>query len=199
MFLALSMTTAKAQFARLDRYPQIPEEFHAVFVDQCKDYASGVATTPYGQYFGQITRERNAYGFGSFYTDRDGVVTGQFRLASFMFGIKMGVLSAKVGTSGHYICYDLRTGDPEYIFKDSLKYTLPADYSKHYRFEALNYQNGDKYVGETVDGERSGYGIYYYENGDYYYGHYEANERKGYGALFKTNNTIVIQKWGGEQ
>ena len=195
VFAIIAPLSLKAQFARLDRYPQIPAHYDATFVDYVKDFASGVAKTSYGQYFGQITRDKNIYGFGAYYTDQDGVIYGQYRLGDYLFGIKMGVRTAKVGTNDHYICYDLTTGDPQYIIKDSAKYTLPADYSKTYRFESLNYQNGDKYVGETVNGKREGYGIYFYSNGNYYYGRYKNNERSGFGALFFTNNTITIQYW----
>ena len=200
IFLTLFMSVAlpvtlHAQFARLDKYPQIPSQYDAAFVDYVKGFASGIAKTSYGQYFGQITRDKNIYGFGAYYTDQDGVVYGQYRLGNFLFGIKMGVSTAKVGSNEHYICYDLTTGDPLYIMKDGGKYSLPADYGKTYRFESLNYQNGDRYVGETVDGKRDGVGIYYYANGNYYYGRYKNNERLGFGAMFFTNNSITIQYW----
>lgn len=195
--MALPMTL-HAQFAKLDKYPQIPAQYDAAFVDYVKGFASGIAKTSYGQYFGQITRDKNIYGFGAYYTDQDGVVYGQYRLGDFLFGIKMGARTAKVGSNDHYICYDLTTGDPQYIMKDGGKYSLPADYGKTYRFESLNYQNGDRYVGETVNGKRDGIGIYYYSNGNYYYGRYKNNERLGFGAMFFTNNTITIQYWKGK-
>lgn len=195
MAMASSMS---AQFARLDKYPEIPSQYDAAFVDYVKDFASGVAKSSYGQYFGQITKDRNVYGFGAYYTDQDGVVYGQYRLGNFLFGIKMGVQTARVGSNDHYICYDLTTGDPQFIMKDGDKYKLPADYGKTYRFESLTYSNGDKYVGETVNGKRDGVGIYYYENGNYYYGRYRNNSRQGFGAMFHTNNTITIQYWKGE-
>ena len=190
--------TLRAQFTRLEKYPQIPSQYDATFVDYVKNFASGVAKSSFGQYFGQITRERNIYGFGAYYTDNDGVIYGQYRLGNFLFGIKMGTQVAKVGTNEHYICYDLTTGDPLYIMKDGDKYALPADYEKVYRFESLTYQNGDKYVGETVNGKREGVGIYYYNNGNYYYGKYQNNQRRGVGAMFVTYSTITIQYWKGE-
>lgn len=192
------VTTAHAQFARLDRYPDIPTQYDAAFVDHVKDFASGVAKSSYGQYFGQITKDRNVYGFGAYYTDQDGVIYGQYRRGNFLFGIKMATQTAKVGTNDHYICYDLTTGDPVYIFKDGDKYKLTVEFIRTYRFESLTYQNGDKYVGETVNGKRDGVGIYFYNNGDYYYGKYKNNEQRGYGALFFTDNTIKIQYWKGE-
>ena len=200
LFLLLfsCFSAAHAQFARLDRYPNIPSQYDAAFVDHVKNFAGGVAKSSYGQYFGQITKDKNVYGFGAYYTDADGIIYGQYRLGNFLFGIKMGVQNAKVGSNEHYICYDLTTGDPLYIMKDGDKYKLSADYVKTYRFESLTYQNGDKYVGETVNGKRDGVGIYYYNNGNYSYGRYKDNKRMGFGAMFFTNNTITIQYWKGE-
>lgn len=198
VLLFACFSVANAQFARLDKYPNIPSQYDAAFVDHVKDFAGGVAKSSYGQYFGQITKDKNVYGFGAYYTDSEGVVYGQYRLGNFLFGIKMGVQTAKVGSNEHYICYDLTTGDPLYIMKDGNKYKLTTDYIKTFRFESLTYQNGDKYVGETVNGKRDGVGIYYYTNGNYYYGRYKDNKRLGFGAMFFTNNTITIQYWKGE-
>lgn len=197
-FMMLFCMKANAQFGRLDKYPNIPSQYDAAFVDYVKDFASGVAKSSYGQYFGQITKERNVYGFGAYYTDSEGVVYGQYRLGNFLFGIKMGTQTARVGSNDHYITYDLTTGDPLFIMKDEQKYTLTDEFIKTNRFESLTYQNGDKYVGETVNGKRDGVGIYYYNNGNYYYGKYKNNERRGFGAMFFTNNTVTIQYWKNE-
>ena len=108
LFLQTSfILSVQAQFARLDKYPNIPGQYDAAFVDYVKDFASGVAKSSYGQYFGQITKERNIYGFGAYYTDNDGVIYGQYRLGNFLFGIKMGTQIAKVGSNDHYICYQI--------------------------------------------------------------------------------------------
>lgn len=193
--MLLASVVSFAQKIDLERYTSVPEEYDRVFIDHCKTMASGVATSPLGQYFGQITPDRSLYGFGTFYTDRDGVITGQFRDAYFLFGIKMGVTTALVGSNEHYTCYDLTSGDPLYVVKDSVKYDLSDDFINKYKFVSLTYQNGDKYVGEVVDGKRDGLGIYYYVNGNYYYGKYRNNVRSGAGAMFKTDNTITINFW----
>ena len=54
VFAIIAPLSLQAQFARLDKYPQIPSHYDATFVDYVKDFASGVAKTSYGQYFGQI-------------------------------------------------------------------------------------------------------------------------------------------------
>ncbi len=194
VLMACSLTM-QAQFSKLDKYPMVPSDYNGAFFDCVSGYVAGVAKSMYGQYFGQITQGGDIYGYGTFYTDQDGEIIGQYRKGNLIFGIKMGSQTAKVGAEEHYIAYDLHTGDPLYIIKEGQKYLLPADYKDTYRFESLTYKNGDKYVGETVNGKREGYGIYYYANGNYYYGSYKNNERKGYGALFKTDNKITLQYW----
>lgn len=62
--------------------------------------------------------------------------------------------------------------------------------------ETINYDNGDKYVGQTKNGQRHGKGTYYYKSGEKYTGdwfedfetgkgiHYLANGKKGYEINF---------------
>lgn len=187
--------TAGAQMMNAEKYPVIPDDFNGAFIDLVKEYPANVVKSAYGQYYGQLTIGGDIYGYGTFYTDADGIIMGQFRNGRCIFGIKMGSQTVEVGTETHYIKYDLSTGDPIYIIKDSLKYLPSADFIKKYRFESLTYQNGDRYVGETVDGKREGYGAYYYTNGNYYYGQYRNNLRHGYGAMFRTENRITLQYW----
>ena len=72
VFAIIAPLSLQAQFARLDKYPQIPSHYDATFVDYVKDFASGVAKTSYAQYFGQSTRVKNIYGVGAYYNDKDG-------------------------------------------------------------------------------------------------------------------------------
>lgn len=197
LLLTLFIFSAKAnaQFDRLEKYPNVPADYNGAFMDCVSGYVSGVVKSIYGQYFGQITREGDIYGYGTFYTDQDGEVFGQFRKGNLIFGIKMGSQTAKVGSSDHFIAYDLYTGDALYIQKNGKRYELSADFKDNNHFVAINYKNGDKYIGETVKGQRDGYGIYYYTNGNYYYGQYKNNNRDGYGAMFKTDNNITLQFW----
>lgn len=185
-----------AQFVRLEKYPTIPAEFEAAFVDQVAEYAAGVVKSLYGQYFGQMTREGNVYGYGYYITDLDGEVYGLYRNGDLAFGIKKGLEVAKVGTNDHYIAYDLNTGQPIYVMKDNQKYNPSPDMREKNKFMVMTYSNGDKYVGEVYDNQREGYGLYFYANGDFYYGHYKANKQISYGALFRREqSTIAIQYW----
>ena len=194
--MSFAVTAAKAQFVRLDKYPNIPIEYEAAFVDQVAKYVSGITKSLYGQYFGQMTPEGNVYGYGTFFTDLDGEVYGLFRNGDLAFGIKKGAEVAKVGTNEHYIAYDLNTGLPIYIMKDNTKYNPSPEVRENNKFLVFTYPNGDKYVGETTRNSRNGYGLYFYANGDYYYGHYKDNRQVGYGALFRQEKkNIAIQFW----
>ncbi len=196
--LALASLNAHAQVMALERYPLIPEEYNGVFLDAVKNNISGVMKSAFGQYFGQLTPESEIYGYGTYYTNSDGEVIGQFRNGNLVFGIRMNNETARVGTLSDFITYDLHSGDPIYIIRDSLRYLPTTDYQETHRFVSLTYQNGDRYVGEIVNGKRDGYGIYYYAEGNYYYGQYKDNRRRGYGALFRTDNSISLQFWGPE-
>lgn len=198
VFFVMFSLNVQAQFVRLEKYPDIPVEFEAAFVDQVTNYVSGVVKSLYGQYFGQLSPEGNIYGYGSFYTDMDGEVYGLYRNGDLAFGIKKGAEIAKVGTNDHYVAYDLHTGYPIYIMKHNVKYNPSTDLREKNKFMVLTYPNGDKYVGETCDNKREGYGLYFYSNGNYYYGRYKDNKQFGYGALFKQeNNNVTIQYWDG--
>jgi len=50
-----------------------------------------------------------------------------------------------------------------------------------YKFKTIEYTNGNKYIGETKDGKRHGYGIYVWESGDTWFGNWENDGRKGKG------------------
>lgn len=187
---------SSAQFVKLDKYPNIPVEYEAAFVDQVSGFVSGVVKSLYGQYFGQLSPQGNIYGFGSFFTDMDGEVYGLYRNGDLAFGIKKGQDIAKVGTNDYYIAYDLHTGYPIYIMKDNQKYNPSTEMREKNRFLILTYSNGDSYLGESTNNKREGYGLYFYSNGDYYYGKYKNNKQAGYGALFKrSSNTVTIQYW----
>ena len=46
-------------------------------------------------------------------------------------------------------------------------------------FERTNYTNGNKYWGETYNGQRHGYGIHIWENGNMWFGPWKDGERNG--------------------
>jgi len=50
--------------------------------------------------------------------------------------------------------------------------------------ETIDYNNGDRYVGATVNGVREGEGFYVWVDGSYYVGSWKNGEREGFGELF---------------
>ena len=50
--------------------------------------------------------------------------------------------------------------------------------------ETLYYNNGDYYIGETLQKSRNGYGTYYYKNGNKYEGFWLDNLKHGKGTFF---------------
>lgn len=195
LILLLIPLNISAQQVKLDKYPSIPEEMMAVFCDYCAPFHSGIAKALHGgrgQYIGQLTPDNHIYGFGQYIMDNETSVTGLFRMTSFIFGIKMGTHIVKVGSDTHYISYDLTTSEPLSIMKDGEIMPIPESARGVYKFQSLTYKSGDRYVGETVNGKREGYGLYHYKDGGFFFGRYHENEPYGYGAVFTTEATIKI-------
>ncbi|MDR0829253.1 MAG: hypothetical protein LBN95_03965 [Prevotellaceae bacterium] len=68
-----------------------------------------------------------------------------------------------------------------------------------YKFETIFYTDGDKYSGETKNGKRDGYGIYYFNDGRFWFGQWKDGQREGYGALFDRNKFVISTgKWVGD-
>lgn len=189
----------RAQQVLLDRYPDIPEALETVFIDHVSGYMGSVQQSAYGQYFGQVNERGELYGFGTFYTDGDSQVFGQFSHGQFIIGIKMNDKTAKVGTDDHYISYDLSTGQAQFIMHEGDP-KKPLDANKgRWKFLKVIYPKGAQYIGEMVGGKRDGYGIYYYRDGDYYFGRFRDNKPVGVGALFKTDGRIILETWEGQE
>ena len=54
---------------------------------------------------------------------------------------------------------------------------------------------GDKYVGQFVNNDRHGLGVYYWQSGSYYVGNWENDTRMGLGTYFFSNGTINHGIW----
>ena len=79
--------------------------------------------------------------------------------------------------------------------------TYPANYPdlSSYTFEVVNYNNGDKYIGELKDGQRSGRGLYIWENGNAWYGKWENGKRNGYGMYMNYDGSCNTGTWKNDQ
>lgn len=66
---------------------------------------------------------------------------------------------------------------------------FPSDYNTDYRFDFVREDNGDYYLGETYQGKRHGYGIYFYANGGYWVGTWEYDESSNGAYVSQDGNT----------
>ena len=62
-------------------------------------------------------------------------------------------------------------------------------------YKTLININGDKYEGEILNEERSGYGINYYKHGNKYEGWWENDLENGTGSLFYKDGSLYIGQW----
>jgi len=59
-------------------------------------------------------------------------------------------------------------------------------------FGSFTWSNGDKYLGDFKDGNRTGQGTYTYANGDKYIGRFNNNDMNGWGSFFYASGEIYI-------
>ncbi len=187
------------------KYPEMSDILQQVFCD----YVTAEAETKYisgkhGQYVGQLV-DNVIYGWGYYLTDDDAQTFGQFRNGKHIFGITMMSGIARVGSEEHYVEYDLSTGkivkmcNIEGNVKLYYPFTDTMEAKSPYGFYKITYSNGDVYYGETFEGRRHGYGVYYWTNGDFWYGKYVNGYRQGFGALFKPDHKVFYGKWIGDR
>lgn len=187
-------------------YPQMCDDLQAVFCDYVQSEAeTKYIATEHGQYVGQLINHK-IYGWGYFLSNSGAQTFGQYRNGKHMFGITMNDETARVGSEEHFTEYDLNTGGILRIHtkdgdkKPTQAYLNDIATGKPYNgFHKIKYLNGDVYYGETYNGRRHGYGVYYWTNGDFWYGEYRNGYRQGYGALFKTNHNVYYGKWIGDR
>jgi hypothetical protein len=95
-------------------------------------------------------------------------------------------------------CYDkegnlIYSGD---FSNDRPTGTYPStEKNSRYKFECIEYDSGDKYVGETYNGQRHGYGIYLWKNGDAWYGPWKDGNRDGQGIELYYNGNVKYGRW----
>jgi len=92
--------------------------------------------------------------------------------------------------SGEGTCYD-KNGDIIYFgnFENDMpvdKYPTEEDFSL-YKFSVIEYDNGDKYLGEINEYSLDGYGVYIWANGDLWLGNFKDDQRNGIGIYLFYN------------
>ena len=92
-------------------------------------------------------------------------------------GKKDGDVGKVYDHNGNLIYYgSFRKGKPEGVYPSRQSY--PS-----YKFEIVNYRNGDKYIGETKNGKRNGMGLYVPESGAAWFGYWEDGSLNGQALL----------------
>ena len=187
-----------AQNTPMAKYEEIPSEMYQITLDYVGQFPYIVYESQDGTYRGQIAHNGQFYGFGNF---KSGVYeqTGLYRKGKFIYGITTNKDYAIVGSNEHYTTYNLRTGKLEYVYHNREKLLIDGADLGQYQFMVLSYGNGDRYVGELMNGQRHGYGIYYYKNGRVWFGQYRNGVRQGFGALFLPENKLRIGSWNEEE
>ena len=92
--------------------------------------------------------------------------------------------------SGEGTCYN-KNGDVIYFgnFENNMPtetYPTKEDFST-YQFSLIEYDGGNKYLGETNTGILDGYGIYVWANGDLWLGNFKNGQRSGVGIYMFYN------------
>lgn len=63
----------------------------------------------------------------------------------------------------------------------------------------INYDNGDKYSGEELNGSRNGFGRYTFVDGSFYEGEYVKDRMEGWGTYSFLNGDIYVGEWKNDK
>jgi hypothetical protein len=80
--------------------------------------------------------------------------------------------------------------------KPTEKYPQIHDDSE--KFECIEYEGGNIYLGETLNGFKHGLGIFFYANGDAWYGEWKDNQRNGNGIELQFGGSVKSGRWNGD-
>jgi len=98
-------------------------------------------------------------------------------------------------------CYD-RKGELlyfGYFNNDRPIEKFPQSYDDIHKFESMEYDNGDLYLGESYNGIKHGLGIFFWANGDAWYGEWKDGKREGEGIEFKRDGAIKAGRWSKDK
>lgn len=186
-------------------YDELCDPLQRVFCDYVSaEGQTRQINTKHGRYIGNLINNR-LYGWGHFISSDGSQSIGQFRNGSLLFGITFTDDVVSVGGETNFVEYHLNTGDIMRVHTNEGNIPLPEHYistpgaPSPYSFEKIEYATGDFYWGETYNGRRHGYGIYFWKDGSIWYGKYADGYRQGYGVLFNPNGTVYYGKWIGDR
>ena len=104
--------------------------------------------------------------------------------------------------SGEGFCYDA-SGNLLYFgeFKENKPqggYPSTGTNFDPYKFAVKDYDNG-KYIGQTKNGKKQGYGLYIFNNGDIWFGWWKDDTRDGAGITIFNSGTLQTGNWKGNE
>lgn len=203
--LLLLLALPLAAQERVKLYDDMCDPLQAVFCDYVRGHSqTSCISNAVGEYVGTLI-DHEFYGWGLFRSSAGISSYGQYRGGKLLFGLLINSSVVRVGGDGHYVMYDLETG--EIIRLHTNEGDLPLEYPlvaspdgkpSPYSFKKETYANGDVYFGEFYNGRRHGYGVYRWANGDLWYGNYRGGYRDGYGMLVKPDRHVYYGKWVGD-
>lgn len=103
--------------------------------------------------------------------------------------------------SGKGTCYN-KSGDLIYYGdfsngKPTETYPSTGGFS-NYKFQALDMEDGDYYIGETKDGKREGWGAFVWPSGTVWFGKWKGGGRGGKGLYTKSDGSWELQECAGD-
>jgi hypothetical protein len=75
---------------------------------------------------------------------------------------------------------------------------LTGNSMSEYTFGVINYENGNKYIGELKNGKRHGQGLYLWLDGSAWYGEWADGMRDGYGIYMSYSGEYSTGNWKGD-
>jgi hypothetical protein len=186
-----------------------------------KMMSSGTTTYDNGLYKGEKSKKGSKTGLGVYFFNTE----DESYWGSFLQGESSGrgmYIIAKEGDAYFFECwrckyyagswsYDMKNGLGKcYDNKGKLLYfgnfqndapveSFPQSHNDTYKFECIEYDNGDIYLGETYKTLKDGLGIFFKANGDVWYGEWKNGKRNGSGIEYERSGAIKTGNWYGDK
>ena len=85
--------------------------------------------------------------------------------------------------------------DDKLVSSKKVETTTLANNNSNAINQTITYNDGDKYVGSTVNGIKKGFGKYTFKTGNYYEGNWESDKANGFGTFLDEDGTKYEGSW----